>query len=128
MKRIMTILSGLVFILSTCVSIYAVETPTKEEKPKVEQAAPVKEKVKPNVKHTYGEITCLDLEKNIVTIKQEDGTELTLKATTEKTKDMLKELKVGDKVKAGYIKSEEELIILKIFKPEAIRKEKPKKK
>ncbi|MCM8767829.1 MAG: copper-binding protein [Candidatus Omnitrophica bacterium] len=120
MKRFIAALTGLIFILSTCVSIYAVA-----ENPKQNYT---KEKVKPDIQHIYGEITILDLENNKVTIKAEDGTELTLKATTEKTQGMLNDLKVGDKVKALYLKSGEDLIIFKVIKPEAKGKEKPKKK
>ncbi|MCM8786046.1 MAG: copper-binding protein [Candidatus Omnitrophica bacterium] len=113
MKRIITGLTSLFLLISICGSIYAIaENPTKE-------------KVKPEIQHIYGEVTALDLEKNIITIKQEDGTEVTLKATTEKTQGMLKELKIGDKVKAVYTKTGEGLILLKVITPGKPEKVKP---
>lgn len=122
MKKIISTLSVILFILFTSFSLYAVA-----EKPeKIKEGKP--EKVKAEIQHVYGEITKIDLDANTITIKQEDGTEITLKATTEKTQSMVKELKVGDKVKVGYIKSSEgDLVILKIIKPGEKGKEKPKK-
>ncbi len=76
----------------------------------------------------HGQITAIDLMKNTITIRKKDGAELTLKATTEKTQAMLKNLKVGDKVEVLYTKSGEDLIIQKILKSKAKEKEKQEKK
>ncbi|MCS7180727.1 MAG: copper-binding protein [bacterium] len=122
MKKFLTYMSGLLFLASTCISIYA----GAENTPKVEKQE--KEKLKGEISHVYGEITKIDLESKTVTIKKEDGTEITLKATTEKTQEMIKNLKVGDKVKAVYTKNKEgENVIIKIVIPGEKGKEKVKK-
>lgn len=126
MKKLITVLISILFFTTLSISLFAVA----EEQPKSDK--PAKEKVKVDVQHVFGEITKLDLENYTVTIKQEDGTEITIKATTEKTQEMIKNLKVGDKVKAGYIKTKEgDLVLIKIVKPEGKQKDKkeqPKEK
>ncbi|HOK57303.1 MAG TPA: copper-binding protein [bacterium] len=118
MRKFITTLSCILFLTSMGISLFAKEGKEKGEK---------KEKPKVDIKHAYGEITKLDLENYSVTIKQDDGTEITLKATTEKTKEMLKNLKVGDKVKAVYFEKDGELVIGKIGIPKSDGKKEHKK-
>jgi predicted ATPase len=113
-KKFLTTLSCLLFFASIGVSLFAEENkkPEKEKNKKVD------------IQKAYGEITSLNLENYTLTIKQEDGSEITLKATTEKMQEEVKKYKVGDKVKVLYIKNKDgENILFKIISPE----EKPKK-
>ena len=113
MRKLIATLSCLLFFASIGVSLFAGEN--KE---------PEKKKNKVDIQKVDGEITSLNLENYTLTIKQEDGTEITVKATTEKMQEEVKKYKVGDKVKVLYIKNKDgENILFKIICPE----EKPKK-
>jgi Cu/Ag efflux protein CusF len=124
MKKFLTTLSGLIFLTTIGISLFAGEN---TEKPKTKANIEKTEK-KENLKKinkAYGEITKIDLETNTLTLKQEDGTEIVLKATTDKMKEEIKKYKVGDKVKVLYIKNTEN-ILFRIIMPEEKKKREEK--
>jgi len=93
--------------------LFAAETPTGKVKPPVTSATPAKPATpatpakpaaekKVNIQKVTGEITSIDTTANTLTIKKEDGTEVTLNATTPKVQEEIKKLSTGKKVTALY--------------------------
>ncbi|MCX7917191.1 MAG: hypothetical protein N2589_03590 [bacterium] len=141
MKRLITILTCLMFILSCGLVFSANEKPKTSTQPATpaNPATPAKsatpaEPAKPEVKiqKVVGEITNIDTTANTIKIKKEDGSEITLKATTSKMQEEIKKLQAGKKVFALYKETKAgELVLVKISeekpKEEKVKKEeKPK--
>jgi len=133
MKKFVTFVSCIIFIASFGFSLFAAEKPSSSEKPKTSAtpaqpatpATPAQPATEKNVEKAVGEITNIDTTANTIKIKKEDGTEITLKATTPKIKEEVKKYKVGDKVNVIYKKTKEgDNVLLKIS---AYKEVKPKK-
>jgi len=66
--------------------------------------------------HLSGEIIEILTPENPITVKKEDGSIVVLKALIPKTHEILKELKIGDKVNIIYGETKEEKVIIRIRK------------
>lgn len=137
MKRLITALTCVMFVVSCGLAFSQGATPAKPATPAT-PATPAKaekpakpEKPKVKIEKVAGEITNIDTTANTVTIKKEDGTEITLKATTPKMQEEIKKLSVGKKVVALYKETKAgELVLVKISeeKPKEAKPKAEKKK
>ncbi|HOK56931.1 MAG TPA: hypothetical protein PKV21_02820 [bacterium] len=144
MKKIITGLTCIMFITSFGISLFAAEKSTTE-KPKssatpaqpatpatpatpAQPGAPASE-AKVKIQKVVGEITNIDTTANTIKIKKEDGTEITLKATTPKMQEEINKLATGKKVTALYKETKTgEYTLIKISEyKEKPTTEKPKK-
>ncbi|MGB9643510.1 MAG: hypothetical protein ACPL3Q_10005 [Candidatus Ratteibacteria bacterium] len=141
MKKMIMVLGCMLFLASFGTFLLAAETPAGKVKPPVTSATPATPATpakpaaekKVNIQKITGEITSIDTTANTITIKKEDGTEVTLKATTPKIQEEIKKLSTGKKVTALYKETKTgECVLIKVSeykeKPSAKGKEKGKNK
>lgn len=122
------LLASLIIFSFLTLSLYSEEKPKKGATPATPAipatpatpATPAKEKPKKEGRKIYkveGIIDSVSTTDSSITIKKEDNTTITLKATTPKTKQSISKLTTGDKIKALYREKEGENVLLRIIKP-----------
>ncbi len=127
MKKAIIIIVSFLFVLSVAGLSFAAEE---------KEAAPAPEKkemhhAKKHVKHVYGEVTAVDTAANTITVKGKKG-EVTL-TVDEKTKfhkgKTIADVKVGDKVAAGYKEMDGKMVASSVkIKTAKMKKEKKEEK
>ncbi|MCM8815995.1 MAG: hypothetical protein NC913_00550 [Candidatus Omnitrophica bacterium] len=121
MKRVVMILSTLVIFAWCGTNISAAET-HKTTPTKAHILADTSVQPSEKVQKIEGTVVNVDTEKNTITIKKVDGSEITLKAIKPKIQEKIKNLKAGEKITVSCKESKREGMVLK-----NVIKEKPDK-
>ncbi|GEM_PF-4118603 len=108
MKKIFSLIIGAILILCFSSPVFSGEKKDKEKE--------VPKGAKVNVEKLIGEIVDINTNLNTITVKQADGSQITLKIITPEMMEEIKNFSVGEKVKILFIPKENELILFKIKK------------